>query len=189
MKRRAALTLGLIMALGVSACGVGTEDTAHEIPAPAGSSHGTFAPTGTGPYVETLYLVRDGSLVPVQRNTNRKPTAAMLINDLVAGPTGAEAGTGLTSALLGTDVVAEAVVINGVAKVALADTIQDTGRTDEIAALGQIVCTLTQVPGIFGVQFTRNEQTVKVPRADASLTIGPLTAVDYMTLVTVGPGN
>ena len=58
---------------------------------------------------------------------------------------------------------------------------------DEIAALGQIVCTLTRVPDITGVQSTRDGQIVKVPRADASLTTGPLTAADYQALISPSP--
>lgn len=59
----------------------------------------------------------------------------------------------------------------------------NTGRTDDVLALGQIVCTLTSVAGVDTMTFTHDGIPIAVPRADASLSPGPLTFGDYATLV------
>jgi hypothetical protein len=72
---------------------------------------------------------------------------------------------------------------NGQAIVELATSLGGTGRTDDILAFAQIVCTLTSRGDIRSVTFTRAGEPVEVPRADSSLTRNPLTAHDYTPLI------
>ena len=53
---------------------------------------------------------------------------------------------------------------------------------DQILALAQVVCTLTSLPGIGQVHFTRDGKAVDIPRADGSLTNRPVARADYDSL-------
>ena len=181
------VVLAVATVLGLSACGVGVEDDPREVQPPI--EFQTAAPTASSPpagntrITQRLYFLRDGNLVPVTRRVTSAPTVASLLAELVAGPTQAESNAGLTSALLGNGVVASVTTRGSLIDVELVAGTADTGRTDEIPALGQIVCTLTGSPGVTGVRFTSDGQAISVPRDDASLTQGPLVCEDYEALI------
>jgi Sporulation and spore germination len=105
-----------------------------------------------------------------------------LIGDLLAGPADAEQRDGLTSALLGNYIVVGIQLAEGRATVELTAALDETGRTDQILALAQIVCTLTAKTEITAVSSTRGGQPVGVPRADGSLSEAAATAADYASL-------
>lgn len=71
---------------------------------------------------------------------------------------------------------------NGKAVIELATGLNGTGRTDDIFAFAQLVCTLTSRSDIRSVTFTRAGLPVEVPRGDGSLTSGPLVFADYASL-------
>jgi hypothetical protein len=133
--------------------------------------------------METLYFVRNSNLVAVRRAGPRPPSAETQLEHLLAGPTEAEHADGLSSALTGLAITAR-LRIEGAAAVADVGARPDeAGRSDEILAYGQIVCTLTARPDIDTVVFHYEGQPVDVPRADGSLARRPLTASDYASLV------
>ncbi|MFC0531783.1 GerMN domain-containing protein [Phytohabitans kaempferiae] len=186
---RRAAALALLLTVAVAGCGVHAEESAREVSPPGGVSQAWTTETppdpepGTGAVPERLYLVRDGELVAVTRNVETQPSVDNLVEDLLAGPTDAEQREGLTSALLGNDIIVGVQLAGGRATVELTDAIDEAGRTDQILAFAQIVCTLTARPGITAVSFTRGGQPVGVPRADGSLSETPATAADYLSLV------
>jgi spore germination protein GerM len=173
-------------AAAIAACGVPVEREPHPVQLPGRND--TPAPGQTpasqGALTQTLYLVKEGHLATVTRNTPERLTASQQLASLLAGPTAAEQQQGLSSALLGTDLGLSVQNRNGQAVVELATNLEGTGRTDDILAFAQIVCTLTSRGDIHSVTFTRAGQQVEVPRADSSLTRDPLTAADYKQLVT-----
>jgi spore germination protein GerM len=188
MNRLATLALALAAAVAVAGCGVETEENARKVDPPSGVAHAWATPNRagqetTGAIPERLYLVRDGRLVAVTRHVPADPTVDELVGDLLAGPTGEERSDGVTSALLGGD-VAGVRVSGGRATVELTEMLDDSGRTDQILAFAQVVCTLTAKPDITSVAFTHAGQPVGVPRADGSLSQAPATAADYASLVT-----
>jgi hypothetical protein len=132
---------------------------------------------------QVLYLVKDGRLVPVERGAPIGPAARGRLQALLTGPTAAEREQGLSSALLGSDLGLTVQVENSRAVVELATGLEGTGRTDDILAFAQIVCTMTAPGDIDTVIFTRAGEQVEVPRADSSLTRAPLTSADYASLV------
>ncbi|MDW5329690.1 GerMN domain-containing protein [Plantactinospora sp. KLBMP9567] len=186
---RRAAALPLLLAAVVAGCGVPAEDTAREVDPPDGVSHAWATQTpldpapGVGAIPARLYLVRDGELVAVTRHVDTQPSVDELVDALLAGPTDAEQRDGLTSALLGNDIVVGVQFSGGRATVELTDTLDETGRSDQILAFAQIVCTLAARPGVTAVSFTRAGQPVGVPRADGSLSESPATAADYASLV------
>lgn len=187
VKRRWRRLLAALLATTVAAtgCGVPTEDTPRVIEQPVPGRTPSTAPAvaASGPASERLYLVRDGALVAVQRRLPREPDPQHLLADLLAGPTEAEQGRGLRSALAGSDVVASVEVWGVTAYVEVPAAIEGTGRNDDVLAFGQIVCTLTSRDGIERVVFTRQGVAIGVPLPDASLSQDPLRAADYAGLI------
>ena len=106
-----------------------------------------------------------------------------MLTDLLAGPSDGERAAGITSALLGANVVSGAHLSDGHAIVELSATIENSARNDDVLAYAQLVCTPAGRADANGVTFTHNGQPVGVPRADGSLTQEPLTADDYIALL------
>jgi spore germination protein GerM len=181
------VAVGLIV-LSTLACGVPAENDPRPIEAATtGASSAPAQPAGeeSGPAVETLYFVRDSSLVAVRRAGSRPPSVEKQLEHLLAGPTDAEHDSGLSSALTGLGITAR-VRIDGTAAVVDVGIRPDrAGRSDEVLAYGQIVCTLTARPDVETVIFHYEGQPVDVPRADGSLGRRPLAAADYASLVVV----
>jgi hypothetical protein len=182
---RRALALWALLIVALQGCGVPEEHAPRPVepslvigsPPPqaaAGSSAGTV--------VERLYLVRDEQLVAVDRRVGAPPDVAAVLDALVAGPTETERADRLSSALTGTDLIAGVRLADGTAEVSFRP--QAGGRTDDILAIGQIVCTLDARTDVDTVRFLLDEQVLKVPRADGSLTELPLTSTDYRMLIT-----
>ncbi|GAA4466224.1 GerMN domain-containing protein [Phytohabitans houttuyneae] len=176
----------LALAVALAGCGVETEGRARRVNPPSGVAHAWATPTppdaGTGAVPERLYLVRGGELVAITRHVAAEPAVTQLVGDLLAGPTPREREGGLTSALRPTD-VAGVQVSGGRATVELTEMLDGSGRTDQVLAFAQLVCTLTATPTVTSVMFTHAGQPVGVPRADGSLSQAPATAADYAGLL------
>jgi hypothetical protein len=184
MKRPAMRRLLPLAVLLLAGCGV----PADRAPRDLGRSQVAYgsdapAPDRFGPAVERLYLVDDGRLVRVVRRTPAPRTPAQMVQDLVDGPTRAEQQDGLTSALSQMR-VGSTIVDQRRAAVEIGAPAVPGARSDEVLAYAQIVCTLTSQGAEVGtVSFTRDAQTLAVPRGDGSLSTGPLTIADYADLI------
>jgi spore germination protein GerM len=130
-----------------------------------------------------LCLVRDDRLVPVERRVDGTPTVDAQLQHLLAGPTAAERDSGLSTALPGAVAVAAARPRGTEVEVDVGETGDETGRSDEVLAFGQIVCTLTARSDVDTVAFRRDGAPLGVPRADGALSRRPLTAADYAGLI------
>lgn len=175
-------------AIVLAGCGIQPEGAPRPIDPPHGpfqvlASRAPAATTTSGAVPEQLFLVKEGMLVAVTRYVDREPAADELVADLLEGPTDPERDAGITNALLGSRVVSEVRLMDGWAVVELAAGIEGTERTDEMLGYAQLVCTLTARPEIRGVTFTRDGQSIAVPRGDGSLSQGPLIAADYAQLL------
>ncbi|WP_433394189.1 GerMN domain-containing protein [Micromonospora sp. KLBMP9576] len=181
----ALVVLGLL-----GGCGVPTEVAPRAVAPPPGSlpSPGATAATPTptlmaGPTTELLCFVRDDRLVRVERRVDGTPTVDAQLQHLLAGPSAAERDDGLTTALPGAVPVAVARSSGTEVDVDLVGAGAETGRSDEVLAFGQIVCTLTARSDVDTVAFFRGGAPLGVPRADGSLSRRPLAADDYAGLV------
>ncbi|MER7586048.1 GerMN domain-containing protein [Micromonospora sp. NPDC127501] len=176
----------LVLAVLLTGCGIPTDDTPRTVPPPRGplssaAPADTTAPAGSA--AETLCLVRDNRIVPVVRRVDSAPTIADQLRHLLAGPSGAERGSDLTSALPGAVNAARATVTGTQALVTVDEPAEVGGRSDEVLAFGQIVCTLTSREDVSTVAFLRDGKALGVPRADGSLSSRPLTRGDYAPLI------
>jgi hypothetical protein len=174
----------LVAVFFLASCGVPVDNSPRDL----GRSQVAYgsdapAPDRFGPAVERLYLVRDGRLVRVVRRTPAPRTPSQMVEDLVAGPTRAEQQDGLTSALSQMK-VGSTIVTQRRAAVEIGAPAVPGARSDEVLAYAQIVCTLTSQGAEVGtVSFTRDAQTLAVPRGDGSLSTAPLTIADYAELI------
>ncbi|MGW4500304.1 GerMN domain-containing protein [Micromonospora sp. NPDC004336] len=174
----------------LAGCGVPSEDTPRAVTPPpgpfptAGGVVTTPTPTLTaGRATEVLCFVRDDRLVRVARRVDGTPTVDAQLQHLLAGPDAAERDSGLSTALPGAVATAAARHLGTEAEVDVGETGDETGRSDEVLAFGQIVCTLTARSDVDTVEFLRGGAPLGVPRADGSLSRRPLTVADYADLV------
>lgn len=179
------LTAAIIPAtLLLAGCGI-TAQSEPQVLNPASVPYRLLSPTGatpapSGTQQEIIYLVHRNTLVPARRQVPTAPTAATVLKDLLNGPTTAEQTAGLTTALPDPSSTTISVhVTAGNAAVTVGPGITSSGRSDQVLAFGQIVKTLTAVPGITTVTFTSAGHSLAVPRGDGSLTRQPLHTTDY----------
>ncbi|RLP98167.1 GerMN domain-containing protein [Micromonospora sp. CV4] len=178
----------LALAALLTGCGVPTDDSPRTVQPPRRPFHSaapadtTAAPAGRAD--ETLCLVRDNRIVSVVRRVDHVPTVEEQLRHLLAGPGTAERDSDLTSALPGAVNAAGATVTRAQARVVVDEPDDDAGRSDEVLAFGQIVCTLTSRDDVATVVFLRDGRPLAVPRADGSLSEQPLTRADYAPLIT-----
>ncbi|MFC0506936.1 Gmad2 immunoglobulin-like domain-containing protein [Micromonospora costi] len=130
----------------------------------------TGAPVPTGTVTVDLWFVRDGRLTPTRRTRpSTLATSRLALTELAAGPTHAEAATGLTTLVpAGSEPLA---VAGGVATVRLGATAGDAATVRLRQA--QVVWTLTQFPTVRQVRFD--------PPAGAP--DGPVGRADYADLL------
>ncbi len=182
----AGIVAGLLLLVGLAAgCGVPTEDAARVIEQTGKATPAAPTPIAqtSGRVTETLYLLRDGRLVAVERKVPTAPDAQQLLADLLTGPTPKEQEAELTSALVGTTAINSATDAAGSATVELSTALEGTGRSDDVLAFGQLVCPLSSRSDIKQVVFTRQGARVGVPRGNGALAEDPLTCTDYENLI------
>jgi spore germination protein GerM len=175
----------------LAGCGVTVERSPRPITPVIATPTGGATPDATpsavpGDLTEVLYFAKDGKLVAVRRSTKSPPTLEIQLQHLLAGPNDAERDTGLTSALTGLSVTAQVRLHERNATVDLGNRPDNAGRSDEVLAYGQLVCTLTTRVEVDTVSFRYDGQHVDVPRGDGSLVKQPLTADDYAILIADG---
>jgi len=177
----------LVVAGGLTGCGVGAQSSPHEIDkadipfglAERGNSSTTLP--SDAPYSYTIFLVSNAELRAVTRGSRTEPTPASRLNALTDGPTPAEADAGL-STLVGPDVTVERVHISdqGVATVELSgEGATQSAGNDRALAIAQLVYTATAIPGVERVRFEVDGKPSEVPRGDGTLTSRPVSRADY----------
>lgn len=190
MSNRATTMAAVLSLAALAGCGVSAEDAPRQVTPPRGPYQAVTSPappaTESGGLAEQLYYVRDDALVAVTRRVRTPSAPQAQIQLLLNGPTGTERNAGLTSALTGASVITGVRVAVGEATVDVAEGLAGSGRNDEVLAFGQIVCTLTSRPDVDRVSFLHEGQRLGVPRADGSLSFGPLTAADYTRMTAPG---
>jgi spore germination protein GerM len=130
-----------------------------------------------------LYYLSDDRLVRIERPSVTEPTARRVLGGLLAGPTESEQAFGTTSALPSPASARLVHVRENVARVELAPAFRDGAVANQSTALGQIVFTLTALPGIDEVSFVVEGSPVSVPTAAGTLVEGPVGRRPYQSLL------
>ena len=184
--RTTRLAMAAVAACLLTSCGLPAEDEPHAVDLPrrplTTPAAGATSSEAPGEVAEVLCLVRDSRLVQVVRRVSASPTPQRQLEHLVAGPTETERAGGLTTALAATSLTVT-VQPAGEARVEFAVADEGNARSDETLAYGQVVCTLTARLDVSSVVFTRDGDVLQVPRADGSLSNGPLRGGDYVSLI------
>jgi spore germination protein GerM len=209
---RTALALFLTGALVVAGCGLPNDDkytaiqpddvpfgiadttttstTSTTLP-PATTTTIPEATTTTIPtQAVSLFFVLNGRLQPVVRSLPMPVTPQTVVNKLEDGPLEQDQPPGLRSAVPANSIGVVSVT-GGVATVDISPAfVQPTTGTDQAPvpnvdqplAFGEIVLTLTSLPGIGQVRFTVASQPQGALAADGSLVDGPVSADNYASL-------
>ena len=129
----------------------------------------------------TVYLVRDGRLVPVRRAGDGSPAAALAA--LLAGPSTAEAEHGLRSAVAPGTSARVTRRSGDLVVVDLSTELTKAEPGEQVMAVGQLVCTATAAGGVARVAFTLQGRPIDAPGDDGRLRARPLTKADFRALL------
>jgi hypothetical protein len=181
MTQRPTPVLAAVLVL-LAGCGIPADR--HPVAVPGGVVRPALGPTATTPTPETratVFFVQAEQLVPVARSTTR-PDLQAVLDVLFIGPTETELAAGLRTAISNQTTVRSVRTYASTVVIDLTTTFVEVGGPEQILALGQIVLTATATPGVTDVRFQLEGQPVEVPRADGTLSSGPLSANDYESL-------
>jgi hypothetical protein len=180
--RRALAVLATALATALlPACGVPTDDQPRALDrggAPFRVFEAESSPAPEGEVQADIFLLRDSLVVAVQRQVPMPGTPKQVLEQLFAGPTGAERDVGLSTALPNAIRLVDVAVQDRIALVTL-DGLDEQIRTDQVVAFAQIVATLDGRPSVDGVRFRTGDGDLQVPRGDGSLTDAPVNRGSY----------
>jgi spore germination protein GerM len=150
--------------------------------------YGLLEPAASGTTVAapaenvTVYLEGPQHLATVSRIVPAPATPNNVLAALSRGPTSAEAADGLRSPISTAAPMSVQSVDGGLLTVDLAGAFANLAGRDQIAAVAQLLYTMTAVPGIEALEVSINGHMASVPTADGSLTKEPVTRADYASL-------
>lgn len=205
-RRMLAGTIGAAGVVGLVGCGVprdGRVRTIDEVPfglanvptsattttttIPTIDQTTTSLPTSTIATEDVrLYFISGGQLNAVSVPLARTPSASQVIAALLNGPPDGEAGLGLRSALWASSLIVVGDDATGVAAVDLPNGFFDTiPAPDQRLAIGQIVLTLLDRPGLGQIVFSQRGMLISVPLAsnEPAPPGRALTKADYLPLL------
>lgn len=183
--RRLVQSVGVALAMLTASCGFPAEDSPTAIEDDTATSSSTV---GTGSVVATeeitVWFVRGDLLVSRARDAASPITAQAAIDALGAGCTPGETSSGLRSAIPTPAMLVTAELTRGIATVDLAPEFSDVAPGDQVLALGQVVYTLTDLPGVGRVRFQISGDAVSVPLPDGTSTDDSVSRDDFSSLTT-----
>lgn len=185
------LAMAAVALVTVSGCGVGSQR--HAVAIPSGDVPSVLIEPATSPSASvvsqtptsTIYLVEAKRLVAVDRPRSQTATVAGLIASLLKGPTDAEAGRGLSTAINTSPTLNKVTVRGSVATIDLSSSFGDIRGPEQVLATAQVVLSAVSFPTVTSVQISLDGIPAAVPLADGTLSTEPLEASDYASLVGV----
>ena len=192
---RSSVPLALAVVATLTACGIpqDKEPTATPggvvMPAVAPSAMAPpGGPAGPSPAEAnlTVFLVQADHLKKVVRSAHSDDLPRAL-GVLLAGPTEAELGAGIRTAIGPQTELRSARLDGDTAVIDLSAAFVEVGGQEQILAVAQVVLTATAAPGVGRVRFLLEGQPVEIPRADGTLSSESLGAADYERLLTAVP--
>lgn len=182
-----ALLAAVLASVVVSGCGFPAEDHARplsEDDVPVGLRPGMTATSTTAVEAErvTIWLVDGERLVDVRHDVAAPATIESVTTELLTGANENEQERGLRSALPDPGVVAGSEVSRGVATVELTSAFLEISPEDQLLAVGQLVLTLTDLPGVGSVQFTIEGSPAAVPLSTGESSEVPVFREQFLTL-------
>jgi spore germination protein GerM len=180
----------LALAASAGGCGVGGEGQSRALDVesvPFGLLDAEAAPVVTTAPPEptgaltVCFVDPDGQVVALPVPVEGAPSIGTALEALGSLPV---EGTELTTAVPEERTVVDVDVEGGVATVDLAAAFDElVPAADELTYVAQVVCTLTGLPGVGQVAFTRDGDPVGVPTAGGALSTLPVSRDDYAELI------
>lgn len=179
--RRPALVL--LLAITVASCGIPVEAEPEAVDVEIPPTPTVDAPTPGELAGVSIYLLEDESLVSVTRELPSPPSLTSIFDSLLDSVTETERQANLRTAIPpGTRTLA--VTEDGsVLLIDLSSEFAGVGGEEEIFAVAQIVLTATSIEGVDRVAFRLEGVPTDVPVANGALSVDPVSAEDYSTLV------
>jgi len=183
---RRALTAGAVLSMLAAGCAIGADDAPRDIDRGVADVNGPqianqgAAATGSG---RIFLLAPEVPGLPTRLESvarNAQGDARAVLAALLAGPNAIERATQLRTALpAGLRVIDVILRAGGVLAVDISPELLTLSGDGLIAALAQLVFTVSAIPGIDSLQLTVNGETVQWPSSNGELTSRPLTVYDY----------
>ncbi|GAA2737654.1 hypothetical protein GCM10009867_25670 [Pedococcus aerophilus] len=133
-----------------------------------------------------VWLVRDSALVAVPvpaRASTAESAAAQVMRRLASGPSDDERARGFSTALSPGVRLSVTSLRDGHAVLDIRQGGQAPGAGELPLAVGQVVLTLTSIPGVDDVSLTADGERIPAPLPGGVLTERPLDARDYTYLI------
>lgn len=143
-------------------------------------------PDESDPSGPALWFVRRDKLVPTAADLDGGTPldqAKAAVRQLQEGPSSQQHDAGLSNSLPPDIELDVRYVVSGVANVRYLATADSRPGANGPLLTGQIVLTLTSVPGVDAVIFDNGNRQVEAPLPGGALTDNPVTAEDYQELV------
>lgn len=166
--------------LAVAACGIPLQAEPQELDIEISPVSLAPAAEEVGPTPSFIFLVREGFLLPVDREPVTGAVATMGL--LLDGPTLPEEREGLRTAIPTSTELLGVADVDGVTVVDLTGSFANIGGADEILAVGQIVTTLGAA-AVSPIRIHLDGVPVAIPLPDGALTMDPVTVSDYEALL------
>ena len=146
----------------------------------AGGGGGAEPPAAATTSV-TVYFTRGERVAPVSRTVTRVPRiGSAALEQLLAGPTAAEAAAGYRTQIPDGTRLRGLTVADGLAVVDLSGEFEAAGGTLAMTLrLAQVACTLDVFPTVDGVRFAVDGEVVEVFSGDGLIVDEPVTCRDY----------
>lgn len=167
----------LLIAAVVGGCGVGGQQEPDTVTPPTAPPPAAARTPEPGSALVTVYFLRDQHLVEAERRGLR--TAQASLDLLTVGPTPGEVAGGIDTAIAPQSITLDPRTRNSrTIDIAVgAEFATLTGRR-QLLAVGQVVWTVTAVPGVEGVRFVLEGQPLATP-TDDGLTWSEVDRSDY----------
>ncbi|MFV0315690.1 MAG: GerMN domain-containing protein [Microthrixaceae bacterium] len=177
MNARGALcAMGTVLVIVGAACGITADSEPRALPVTTTTS---TTPTSepTGDQLSNVYMVTNGALVPTRRRVPaRNPTEIM--NSVLIRPDESEGETLSSSVPANTKLLSARRGQNGILEVDLSADFEDVQGDARVLAIGQIVMSTTELPGVETLQFFIEGKPLKVFSGERG-EVNTVTACDY----------
>lgn len=186
--------VGWIAALTLSAAVTGCGVQPQSQPAPLPGHHrlvGSAAspdPTTTFDAGSTvIFLVRGNRLAEVWRPATTTNGPGDLMAVLLRPVSRDEAAHGFRTAIPPTTHHLSVDFVSGVAMVPVPDSFNHLRSTERVLAVAQLVYTLSEEPGVRGLQLTDGVKAIDTPTGSGALVARPVTRSDFVQVVEGAP--
>jgi hypothetical protein len=189
-------TLVVLLLLAVGCGGLDAQDGDHPLAAAEvpydlleGPTTSTTVPppttTSTLPWRTNLWYIGGDRLVPAPRQLRDQPAVDQVLRLLLRGPSEEDLSL-VRSALDPGDAIVDGPPSDGQLTIDLASDFGRRSPSEQVLGLGQLVFTVTEVPGVGRVVFRIEGTPLAVPLPNGQLAQRPVSRDDYAVLVFPG---